>query len=388
MAEMEPVKPVIPVIPIRKSHMKWTQERLSEQLEQWRRSLQEQDRSAGTVEKYVEAVLRFLAWYEQEEGGGAPLQLEALTPIALIGYRSYLQHEQQKSVSTINLRISALRAWCGWLVDRGHLTSDPSSRVKLVSTNKDGGGASGHNSKREGLTGSQVNALLRQAQASGEGERNYAILQVLLQTGIRLSECSGLRFGDITFGERSGMLLARAGKGNKARSVPLNSSAREALAVYVAPRLGWRGVGEEKTMSLKVLLKVVAAKWPRPGTSQAFEPVWLSRKVSILPALAASILQEPVRIKGRDNQSYVVLTLCRMMYTLHHGTVASKAVSARWAQETLDRRWGPLIERALAERHNPGAATPAEDVEGTLEFILYALERSQALSPASHLMLS
>ena len=112
---------------------------MAEQLEDWRRSLQEQDRSPGTVEKYLGAVQRFLAWYEQEEG--TPLRLEALTPIALIGYRNYLQHEQQKSVSTINLRTSALRAWCGWLVDEGYLASDPSARVKLVSTSKDGNAA-------------------------------------------------------------------------------------------------------------------------------------------------------------------------------------------------------------------------------------------------------
>src|SRR5712692_10418768 len=43
---------------------------------------------------------------------------------------------------------------------------------------------------------------------------------------------------DITIGERSGLLRVRAGKGNKARSVPLNSSAREAIATYAAPRLG------------------------------------------------------------------------------------------------------------------------------------------------------
>lgn len=295
------------VIPIKKNRPKPPQERLAEQLESWRRSLQEQDRAPGTVEKYVEAVQRFLAWYEQEEGGGAPLQLEALTPIALIGYRNYLQHEQQKSVSTINLRISALRAWWGWLVDEGYLVTDPSARVKLVRTasmNKDGSGTS---SKREGLTGPQVNALLRQAQASDEGERNYAILQVLLQTGIRLSECSGLRLGDITFGERSGMLLVRAGKGNKARSVPLNASAREALAFYLAPRLGLgdlgdrEGEGEEKEkVSLKAPLRAVAAKWPKAGTPQALEPVWLSRKGGALTSSAlGQMMGELVKAAGK-----------------------------------------------------------------------------------------
>ncbi len=120
-------------------------------LEDWRRFLQEHDHSPGTVKKYTQAVAHFLAWYEQEER--MPLQLAALTPIALIGYCNELQHEQRKSISTINLRVSALRAWCAWLVDQGYLPLDPAARVKLVS------GAAG--SKREGLSSSQVNALLR-----------------------------------------------------------------------------------------------------------------------------------------------------------------------------------------------------------------------------------
>src|SRR5438552_3549415 len=76
-----------------------------------------------------------------------------------------------------------------------------------------------------------------QAQDSREAARNYAILQVLLQTGIRLGECSALTFGDVTLGERSGSLVIRAGKGNKMRTIPLNASAREALAAYVGLRL-------------------------------------------------------------------------------------------------------------------------------------------------------
>ncbi len=81
-------------------------------LEDWRRFSHEHDHSPGTVKKYAQAVAHFLAWYEQEER--MPLQLAALTPIALIGYRNELQHEQHKSISTINLRISALRGAPGW----------------------------------------------------------------------------------------------------------------------------------------------------------------------------------------------------------------------------------------------------------------------------------
>src|SRR5207248_10329950 len=209
-------------------------------------------------QKVYQVVANFLEWYEQEEQ--VPLKLATLTPIALIGYRNELQHEQHKSISTINLRVSVLRAWCAWLVDQGYLPLDPAARVKLV------GGEVG--SKREGLSSVQVNALLRQAQLSRDPARNYAIVQVLLQTGIRLSECSGLTFGDITFGERSGLLLVRAGKGNKVRSVPVNSSAREAIAVAVAPRLQIE----------KASIKAVAKRWPKLASPESLLPLFESQK--------------------------------------------------------------------------------------------------------------
>jgi len=104
---------------------------------------------------------------------------------------------------------------------------------------------------------------------------------VLLQTGIRLSECSHLTFGDLTFGERSGLLLVRAGKGNKVRSVPLNSSARDAIATLVAPRLGVQ----------KPSIKAVAAKWPKPGSEQAFEPLFESQKGGTLSTSAIGDLR-------------------------------------------------------------------------------------------------
>src|SRR4051812_39932568 len=104
-----------------------------------------------------------------------------------------------------------------------------------------------------------------------------------------------------SFGERSGMLLVRTGKGNKARWVPLNASAREALAVYVAPRLGlgYR-VGEKESASLKGLLKAVAANWPKPETRRALEPLWLSRKGGALTSSAiGQMMTELARAAGK-----------------------------------------------------------------------------------------
>jgi site-specific recombinase XerD len=264
------------VVTLKTDRKVWT---LQELLEDWNYSLREQDRSPGTVKKYTQAVRHFLAWYEQQEH--VPLTAESLTPIALIGYRNELQLEQHKSTSTINLRISALRNWCNWMAEQGILSADPAAHVKLI-----GGEGS---SKRSGLKSAQINALLRQAQLYRDKERNYAIIQVLLQTGIRLSECAALTIEDLTFGERSGLLRIRAGKGNKARSVPLNASAREAIATYMAPRLGIE----------KPSLKGVAARWPKPKSPEAHEPIFLSQKGGALTTSAiGQMIADLVRAAG------------------------------------------------------------------------------------------
>jgi hypothetical protein len=79
-------------------------------------------------------------------------------------------------------------------------------------------------------------------------------------------------------------------------------------------------------------------------------------------------------------QRYAVTTLCRILYTLEAGQVASKRASLLWAKDNLDPRWrgligGTLEDRSLGWNHEdrprPGA------LEATLAFNDYA--RAQAL---------
>lgn len=97
--------------------------------------------------------------------------------------------------------------------------------------------------------------------------------------------------------------------------------------------------------------------------------------LAILERQVARILKEPAEIKQRGGQTYTVLSICRMLYTLEHGTIVSKQQAARWAEETLHQRWRPLIERTWAGRHDPGADASPDEVYETLDFIRYALER-------------
>ena len=96
----------------------------------------------------------------------------------------------------------------------------------------------------------------------------------------------------------------------------------------------------------------------------------------ILTGWATNLLNDPAQITGRGYQSYIVLSLCRILYTIERGAVASKRVAAQWAQATLDARWMALIDRAWEGRHQPGMNAAPDEVSETLAFIRYTLDRA------------
>lgn len=232
-----------------------------ESLGEWLKSLAAADNSPKTVARYHGVVRRFLTWYENEER--QPLTLADLTPIALVSYRSFLQ--QKRAAATVNVHIAALRAWCQWLLKQGYLNENPAFNLKQVGQVPA--------DAPEPLTSTAVNALLRASRRERHGERDYAILQMLLQTGMRIGECQALCWQDITFQEKKGIVLIRAGKGNKARTVPLNSLVRSALVEYAA-----------LVFDCPPTAKEVVSRWPQ--APQPSQPLWLSQKGNQLSAPA------------------------------------------------------------------------------------------------------
>ncbi|MEO8972748.1 MAG: tyrosine-type recombinase/integrase [Ktedonobacteraceae bacterium] len=260
----------------------------------WLDELQETDRAKGTIRRYKSAVESFLSWYAREEQ--RPLTFATLTPIALVGYRNEVQRTQGWATSTVNEHLSALRAWCAWLTEERYLEVNPARRLKLVGRQEA--------SKREGLSDAQTNALLRQAQGSRDGKRNYAIVQLLLQTGMRLDECSQLTLSDIDFGERSGRVTIRGGKGNKARTVPLNASARQALAEYLAPRL-----------SCDPTVKAVTFAWSCRTSGNPSLFLWQSQKKG---RLTTSAMRQMIDILVRDASARGLVPTQTSAHTLRH----------------------------------------------------------------------
>jgi predicted nucleotidyltransferase len=82
------------------------------------------------------------------------------------------------------------------------------------------------------------------------------------------------------------------------------------------------------------------------------------------------MLREGPLLQNRFYRCYAVLTMSRMLYTMRHGAIVSKPVAARWAQETLDARWTPLIQGALA-----WSREAAPDLGETLAYIRHTCEQ-------------
>lgn len=80
-------------------------------------------------------------------------------------------------------------------------------------------------------------------------------------------------------------------------------------------------------------------------------------------------------LQDRPQHAYVVLTLCRLLYTLDTGAVASKPAAARWAEHTLAARWRALIGRATTELRDHAAEVPEDAVHDALAFLEYTDEQ-------------
>ena len=79
-------------------------------------------------------------------------------------------------------------------------------------------------------------------------------------------------------------------------------------------------------------------------------------------------------VRQRDAHRFFIVTLCRSLYRLEHGTLASKVTAAQWGQEALDGRWATLIARSLAHRDELAMVTDQELVD-TLAFLDYTVDR-------------
>lgn len=200
--------------------------------------LRRQDRSENTITGYGVVLRQFQRWIE--ESSQQQFSPELVTPLDVKEWRRYLEDEKRLKPGSINQKLSNLSFFFAWCVSQEIIAQNPCENIKKLR----------HEAlKPRWLTRKETYALLRTCQqeiqvAQSKGNqgqlrisiRNNAMVSVMLNAGLRISEVVKLQPDDVTINERSGSVTIRHGKGRKYRDVPLNLDARRALSAWIEIR--------------------------------------------------------------------------------------------------------------------------------------------------------
>jgi site-specific recombinase XerD len=172
-------------------------------------------------------------WLENEEE--APPTLDALTPNLIRRFLTYAREanprgrfgsnrpsaKREARPATVHAYYRILRALCTFLLEEGLLKENPLKNVKPPRVPND---------QIQPLSSEQVQAMLDVARRSRSPERNVAVILLLVDTGMRVSELTALTVGDADRGTGE---LTVTGKGNKKRRVYMGTNARRAVWKYL-----------------------------------------------------------------------------------------------------------------------------------------------------------
>ena len=82
------------------------------------------------------------------------------------------------------------------------------------------------------------------------------------------------------------------------------------------------------------------------------------------------------------HNAYAVLTACRILYTAHHGAIASKGQACDWAMETVPFEWRAIIHTARENRLRNAGSTTFELEQDARRFVAYVTAEVNRVSAA------
>lgn len=172
--------------------------------------LASEGRSQKTSRLYLLYQKRFLEFLQSRS---IPPTLDALNALNV---RQAVLWFQQRQVGTrggvvaTGMFLSVLKTWAMFLEREGIWETSPLSRVRPVKVRR---------FERQPYTVTEVGAMLNACTSSHMPERNRFLILLLLDTGARISEITGLRLEDVSFSTKSIRVL---GKGNRERTIPID----------------------------------------------------------------------------------------------------------------------------------------------------------------------
>jgi integrase/recombinase XerD len=169
---------------------------------------------------------RTVTWYEEQFhrvwNGAHSLPLSDVT-LPLIRERLAVLSQQVKP-TTVNCFIRALRALFNWLQEEEYTLAFDPRKLKSLKTEKH---------LPPVFTSDQLTALLSQPNGTWTGKRDHCLMALLLDTGIRVSEATGLKEDDV---DTAAGVIVVLGKGRKQRTLALSLPMRRILRRWLATK--------------------------------------------------------------------------------------------------------------------------------------------------------
>jgi integrase/recombinase XerD len=197
-------------------------------LAQFEGSLVRAGLAATTVINYLADLRCFVRWLEDQtppNGGLLGVQTEDLQR-----YQGCMGMEG-RSPNTINRRIHALRKFYEFAVAGGWMAASPARDVQPVSLPE--------LATPRALSDEEVQALMDAVPSIARSslvKRDYAIILLLLGTGLKVSELVALQLEDVEFLGEAGYLLVGEHRKDGGRYIPLSSTVCDALKEYLQVR--------------------------------------------------------------------------------------------------------------------------------------------------------
>jgi site-specific recombinase XerD len=175
-------------------------------------SLQAAGRSSGTMRIYLIYEKRFLEFLESR---GLSADLEALSPLNVRKAVLWFQQRQigkRGGATATAYFLNVLKTWASFLEQEGVWQDSPIRKVKRVKVRK---------LERQAYTRTEVNAMLHACELTRTPKRDQLLLLLLLDTGARIGEATGMGIGDFRVDRRQARVL---GKGNRERTIPIGAT--------------------------------------------------------------------------------------------------------------------------------------------------------------------
>jgi len=196
------------------------------------RLIRQRQASPNTVAAYRDA-WKLLLGFASQQIGKAPSDLDItdLDAEMIAAFLDHLEHERHNGISTRNARLAAIRSLFRFAALRHPEHAAVIERVLAIPPKR------GDRAMVDYLTDLEIDALLAAPDVTTwTGRRDYALLTLAIQTGLRISELLALRGDDVHL--NAGAHVACHGKGRKDRITPLTTQTIGVLRGWLSEREG------------------------------------------------------------------------------------------------------------------------------------------------------